>query len=269
MSTRDHQTQIVVDEASVRGTFITPGTALPGVLFVHGWGGSQQQYLARARETAALGCVCLAFDLRGHADTLPQRETVSRESNLRDVLAAYDALAMHPQVDRSSIAVVGSSYGGYLATILTTMRPVRWLAMRVPALYMDSGWELPKTQLHKEQDLDTYRRGLIQAKDNRALRACSGFEGDVLIIESEHDSVVPHTVIANYLESFIKARSLTYRVLQGADHGLTDPDHQRAYTALLLNWLEEMVFGARAGESAAPAISAGDGGIAEGPPEGG
>jgi esterase/lipase len=269
MNARDHQTKIVVDTDSIRGTFITPGAALPGVLFVHGWGGSQQQYLARARETAALGCVCLAFDLRGHADTLPQRETVSRESNLRDVLAAYDALVMHPQVDRSSIAVIGSSYGGYLATILTTMRPVRWLALRVPALYMDSGWELPKTQLHKEQDLDAYRRSLIQARDNRALRSCSEFEGDVLIIESQHDNVVPHTVIANYLEAFIKPHSLTYRVLEGADHGLTHTDHQRSYTALLLNWLQEMVFGARAGESAAPAIGADDGGIAEGPPEAG
>ena len=46
--------------------------------------------------------------------TQPQRETVSRESNLRDVLAAYDTLAAHPSVDASAIAVVGSSYGGYL-----------------------------------------------------------------------------------------------------------------------------------------------------------
>ena len=75
-------------------------TLIPGVLFVHGWGGSQQQYLARAREVAALGCICLTFDLRGHARTQSRYETVSREDNLRDVLAAHDVLVAQRGVDR-------------------------------------------------------------------------------------------------------------------------------------------------------------------------
>jgi dipeptidyl aminopeptidase/acylaminoacyl peptidase len=246
MPTREDRIEIKVDGEKIAGTYITPSTKLPGVLFVHGWGGSQEKYLARARESAALGCVCLTFNLRGHGDTLIQYETVSRENNLNDILAAYDVLVSHPQVDPSAIAVVGSSYGGYLASILTTMRPVKWLALRVPALYMDSGWELPKRQLHKDQDLDNYRRSLISAKDNLALRAAAAFEGDVLIVESELDNVVPHTVIANYLEAFIKPHSLTYRMIKGADHGLTEEIHQRAFTSLLIKWLTEMVFAARA-----------------------
>ncbi len=241
MSTREQAVDIAVDDVSIDGTVITPGTAMPGVLFVHGWGGSQEQYLNRAREIAALGCVCLTFDLRGHADTKEQRESVSRDSNLRDVLAAYDRLARHPHVDADAIAVVGSSYGGYLAAILTTERKVRWLALRVPALYMDSGWELPKVQLHQDQDLKAYRRSFIKADDNRALRACADFEGDVLIVESEHDDRVPHPVITSYREACLQARSLTYRCIAGADHGLTDEASQRAYTALLTQWLGEML----------------------------
>jgi len=62
--------------------------------------------------------VCLTFDLRGHAETRPQFETVSRALNLRDLIAAYDLLAQRHHVDPGSIAVVGSSYGGYLAAIL-------------------------------------------------------------------------------------------------------------------------------------------------------
>ena len=153
MPTKEEKVDIKTGDARIEGTLVTPGTLIPGVLFVHGWGGSQQQYLARAREMASLGCVCLTFDLSGHAATQEEREQVSRERNLRDVMAAYDVLAAHPHVDRAAIAVVGSSYGGYLAAILTTLRPVTWLALRVPALYIDSGWELPKMQLHKDQDL--------------------------------------------------------------------------------------------------------------------
>lgn len=249
MPVRDDKIDIAVDSAHIAGTLVTPATRLPGVLFVHGWGGSQQQYLARAREIAALGCVCLTFDLRGHGSTHPQQETVSRESNLRDVLAAYDVLAGHRLVDPSAIAVVGSSYGGYLAAILTRMRAVKWLALRVPALYMDSEWDAPKRRLHQDQDLETYRRNLVPAAENRALRACAAFKGDVLVVESEFDHVIPHAVISSYLDACIHAHSLTYRVIQGADHGLTGEGSQRAYTSLLVNWLTEMVFGARAGDT--------------------
>ncbi|MBK9132939.1 MAG: alpha/beta fold hydrolase [Betaproteobacteria bacterium] len=249
--------EVAADER-VRGTFVAPGTLMPGVLFVHGWGGSQEQYLARARAVASLGCVCLAFDLRGHAENRPQFGTVSRSTNLRDVEAAYDRLVARRYVDRNAIAVIGSSYGGYLASILTTMRPVRWLGLRAPALYMDSGWELPKLQLRKEQDLVTYRSSLVPAETNRALRACQAFDGDMLLIESEFDETIPAAVLASYRQAATRTRSLTFRCIKGADHGLTSEDSQRAYTTVLLGWLKEMVSGARVGQvpAAAPETAA-------------
>lgn len=266
MPTRDDIIDIAVDDGHIAGTVVTPAAKIPGVLFVHGWGGSQEQYLARAREAAALGCVCLTFDLRGHAGTQPQQETVSRENNLHDVLAAYDVLAAHPMVDSSSIAVVGSSYGGYLAAILTTLRPVKWLALRVPALYMDRDWDVPKRQLHKEQDLERYRNSRVPAAENRALRACAAFRGDVLVIESELDKVIPHAVISSYLDACTEPRSLTYRVISGADHGLSEETSQRAYTALLVAWLSEMVFGARGGNASPQAATRSAGALPQAPP---
>lgn len=249
MATRDDRIDIHVDDQKISGTVVTPATVVPGVLFLHGWGGTQEQYLARAREIAAVGCVCLTVDLRGHAATESQRATVTREDNLRDALAAYDVLARHPGVDRDAIAVVGSSYGGYLAAILSAMRPVRWLALRVPALYRDEDWSLPKQQL-KKYGLDHYRQLRITPEKNRALAACAVFKGDVLIVESEHDAIIPHPVIENYRAAFQGARSLTYRIIEGADHALSDERWQQAYTSLLLNWATEMVLGAReAGEA--------------------
>lgn len=248
----EQKIEIAVDSRHIAGTLVTPGVLLPSVLFVHGWGGSQQQYLARAREVAALGCVCLTFDLGGHAGTQPQRETVSRDSNLRDLLAAYDRLAEHPHVDRSAIAVVGSSYGGYLAAILTTMRPVAWLALRAPALYIDTGWELPKLQLHRDQDLRVYRSSVVAPQSNRALRACAQFGGDVLLVESAHDDVIPPAVLKSYRAACAQARSLTYRCIEHADHGLSEERSQRVYTALLVQWLGEMLPHARRDPGAEP-----------------
>ena len=181
------------------------------MLFVHGWGGSQEQDLDRARQAAGLGCSCLTFDLRGHESTRVQRDTVTRQENLDDLVAAYDLLAGHPGVDKDAIAVIGLSYGGYLACILASMRPVRWLALRAPALYPDAGWELPKQALNRDPQLAHYRRQTIAWKDNRVLNACAMFRGDVLIVESEHDDLVPHAVIDNYVTAFVKPRSITAR----------------------------------------------------------
>jgi uncharacterized protein len=246
MATRDETLQITAGDHRIAGTLIVPDTRMPGVLFLHGWGGNQAQYATRAREIAALGCACLTVDMRGHDSTEASHATVTRDDNLTDALASYDTVAGEPAVDNKQMAVVGSSYGGYLATILTAMRPVKWLALRAPALYRDANWQEPKLALRKLQGLDEYRREALAADDNRALGAASAYEGDVLLVESAHDNVVPHAVIENYRGAFAKARSLTYRVLEGADHGLTDASCRHAYTTLLVAWITEMVAAARA-----------------------
>jgi hypothetical protein len=64
---------------------------------------------------------------------------------------------------------------------------------------------------------------------------------------------VPHPAIANYLAAFERAHSLTYRVIEGADHGLSEKPWQQAYTSLLVNWATEMVLGAREGGGASAA----------------
>jgi dienelactone hydrolase len=129
------------------------------------------------------------------------------------------------------------------------LRPVKWLALRAPALYKDTEWELPKLALRQAQRLDDYRRKVLEPSDNRALRAAATYQGDVLMVESENDKTIPHEVIQSYRNAFSKARSLTYRVITGADHGLTDPACRQAYTTLLVNWITEMVAGKRAADA--------------------
>jgi dienelactone hydrolase len=244
MPTRDQATEVRIGEQRVKATLVVPATTIPGMLFIHGWNGNKEQYLTRARAIAALGCVSLTFDLRGNAKEDPQYETVTREHSFGDVVAAYDTLLSHPDVDQKAIGVVGSSYGGYLATILTTVRPVRWLALRAPAIYKDEDWHLPKQQL-KRDELAVYRQTALAPEENRALAAASKYEGDVLLVESQHDDTVFPPVLANYRAAFERARSLTYRVIEDADHALSQERFQDAYTSILVNWASEMIVDAR------------------------
>ncbi|HUH88846.1 MAG TPA: alpha/beta hydrolase, partial [Pusillimonas sp.] len=114
----------------------------------------------------------------------------------------------------------------------------------VPALYRDDEWMLPKRQLNRES-LTAYRLSTVTPDDNRALAACRRFRGDVLIVEAEHDDFVPHSTIMNYRSAFQDVHSLSHRIVDEADHGLTRKAAQRSYTAILLNWATEMVVGAR------------------------
>ncbi|RAN81280.1 alpha/beta hydrolase [Bacillus sp. SRB_336] len=245
MQLHDNAVHITIRDGHIAGTLISPASRMPGILLVHGWGGNQQQYQALTRELASLRCVCLTFDMSGHAATQARRETVTREDNLADLVAAYDFLAAHPLVDRAAIAVVGSSYGGYLATFLTELRPVAWLALRAPALYRDTQWRMPKQQLRVEQSLAQYRQQTIAASENRALGACATFRGDVLLVESELDRVVPRAVLVNYRHACLDAHSLTFRTISGADHALSDPGSRGSYATILRRWMEEMITGAR------------------------
>jgi len=235
---------IAVDAQRIAGKLLLPPGCrgrCPAVLFVHGWGGSQRRSIGKSKRIVTRGYACLTFNLRGHARTSGQRDRVTRAQNLRDIIAAYDLLVAQPEVDAAHVVVVGSSYGGYLATLLTSERKVRALGLRAPAMYKDDDFDRPKRQLNLDPDLCAYRRRALAPSDNMVLAAASRFEGDVLIAESEHDTVIPSPVIANYVHAFGAAASVRHEVLTGADHALSSEASRRRWGALLLAWLLERV----------------------------
>ena len=120
------------------------------------------------------------------------------------MLAAYDAAGGQPGVDASAIAVVGSSYGGYLAAILTSLRPVRWLGLRVPALYKDEDWDAAEAAARQGRSWPPTAGAPCDPEENRALARLRGVRGRRAVVESEHDDVVPHPAIANYRAAFAR-----------------------------------------------------------------
>ncbi len=247
MSIHVFSTRIQVPDTSpLQAHFLSPSAPIPGILFIHGWGGDQRFDLKRAQTLAGLGCLCLTFDLTGHHEHEAERDQVTRAQNLRDACLAYDKLISHPLVDPQSIAVVGHSYGAYLATLLSQLRDIRWLSLLAPALYQDDEWLKPKDQLNRTL-LATYRQQAHTKEDNQALLAGSLFKGDVLLLEAEHDPYIPKQTILNYRNAFTEAKSMTHRIIYEADHALTQKTAQYNYSTLLYRWAQEMITGARTG----------------------
>jgi dipeptidyl aminopeptidase/acylaminoacyl peptidase len=98
---------------------------------------------------------------------------------------------------------------------------------------------VPKQELDKD-DLDQYRRSMRGPEENSALAACAAFKGDVLLIESEDDETVPHPAVKSFRSAFKNARSLTYRLLEGADHELSDQSARNRFRDELMRWMNEV-----------------------------
>ncbi|GAA5105196.1 alpha/beta hydrolase [Haloechinothrix salitolerans] len=214
-------------DTTLAADLVTPSTPSgAGLLFVHGYGSSRRRQTLRAREVSQRLChTGLAVDLSGHGDSPGDLRERTRQDHLRDVVAAYDALASTEDVER--IGVCAASYGAYLACLLLGERPVQRLLLRAPALYIDADGPDPEARQHL--------RGLIDT--NAALANLATFDGDTLVLESEHDEVIPRRSIDAYLHA---ARHGTHRVLAGAKHALIDDASDAAFLTEIVDWFADL-----------------------------
>ena len=215
----------------------------PAVLLASGWDDCDDPSYDRICEAlAAEDWSVRRIDFPGERKRRGSRRKMNRDQNLKELVAAYDSLVEREDFQPRAVAFIGFSYGGYLGALLSAQRPLQWMALRSPALYRDEDWRVPKEALDKD-DLDHYRRRVRGPEDNAALAACETFGGDVLLVESEHDDTVPHPAMKSYRTSFKNARSLSYRVLEGADHALSSEQAQRQFVDTLMRWMNEVTGG--------------------------
>jgi len=209
----------------------------PAILVIHGWTSNKKRYIQRVASLVEMGYVCLLFDMRGHGKSDGKLEDLSRRDHLTDCLAAYDYLANLKQVDAKDISVFGSSYGGYLASVVAGERQVSHLVLKAPAQYPDDSFEIPSISVRHSM-LEEYRHKKIDASDNKAFRALTNFKGEVLLLECEKDEVIPHQTTRNYLGSF--SIDPDHFVLKDSDHSSSKPEFEHDFIEALKDWFKDV-----------------------------
>lgn len=212
-------------------------------LVLHGWTGSR---MGSSRSVAAAlqaaGVATLAPDLLGHGDSAGDRAALSRDDQLAAAGAAYDHMAalLAPR-HREPIAVVGISFGAYLAAQLVGLRKVDVLALRVPANYPDAGFERPMGELMGARNAQRRRAWLNSPGEHdqsRPLRALSDFSGRVLVQRAELDAVIPREAVERYVAASSAGR-VTYQVIDDAEHAMSrSPMALAVANDQLIEWLE-------------------------------
>lgn len=222
--------------------------AKPAALLLHGWTSGQDRMfdMGEALSTRA-GVICLTIDLGGHGKSEGKIGELSRKDFLDDVLAAYDFLATQSDVDASKIGVLGSSFGAWLAAMLTAERKVNWVVMRVPADYADDDFEVPKQIVNEEKRSSAYawRTHARNSDATAALRAIHNFRGKVLLVESENDELIPSQLVKNFADAVVEKRDLRHEVMKGASHSITRaPEHKSKFVEIVLDWEKQKSGGA-------------------------
>lgn len=229
------------DGQTVRGTLYFPQKLQrknPAVMFIPGWTSDETGYKPRAEALTKLGFICLTISLRGHGASDGKMEEGSREDHLHDVLSAYDFLTSQKNVDKNQIAACGSSYGGYLGAILCAHRPIKWLILRAPALYLNKDFDMPTAKLVADRE-GTFFKNFKPEMGNFALVGIEGFTGDILIIESEFDQIIPHNIIKIYKQASRRKEHLKHKLIKNADHELSTKKYKQAFIGILVTWFKE------------------------------
>jgi uncharacterized protein len=214
-------------------------TRRPAVLFVHGWQGAQDAndvLLATALSQEGFSCMC--FDLGGHGRSGGDADRFCLADFFSQALSAYDRLSQSALTGDGGIVVCGASLGSYLAVLLSAVRPLAALGLRVPANYPDEIFDAPAlAQYVAGAALRPWRAQACSVNTNRALRALQAFEGPVQIIAAGRDETIPYQTLRNYLDAAQPSR-LEFQLLPEATHVLYESAAMRAASfRLVRDWL--------------------------------
>jgi esterase/lipase len=180
--------------------------------------------------------------MRGHGESEGDIKTFTVRDFLKDVIAAYDYLLTLDGVDKENISAIGSSFGGYLLLLLSEKKKIINLSLRVPADYPNEHFDQSKYEASGDNpEIMNWRKTPKSVNASYALQALHTFSGNVQIIESENDTVVPHQTIENYLNALSDKNKLTYVVLKNAPHSLSEGHFRNQVEKILVDWFKNKI----------------------------
>lgn len=178
-------------------------------LLLHGAGASTRQMhhlLRNALQQRGVGSTC--FDCVGHGDTGGELAQSSLASRTRQAQAVIAARAVVPP-----LALIGISMGAYNAIRLTQTHVVDALVLMVPGVYTPDADDVPfgpafSAVIRRE-------RSWI---DSDAWDILARFEGALLVVAAEQDTVIPREICERLVASAERARQRELMVVEGGQH---------------------------------------------------
>ena len=233
---RKQKIEFKVGKDTLRGTlFIPEGTGpFPGVIFFHGRSSSRSRYLPMAESLAKKGFITLAFDFRGCGESDGKFKDQTRKMGVEDAKASLEFL-LSQNVDKKRIGIQGTSFGGYVTgMLLNDCDFIKSVVLRVPAAYSDKNLNV---KANAEEGYFKKRENWINSS---AYNGLEKFKGELLIIESEKDELLPSEQVQKYYNIATNAVKRKLYIHRNAGHSLSDnPKGLKEFYEITVNWFLE------------------------------
>lgn len=196
-----------------------------GVLFLYGGGRHVTKALfADFQQILCTGGIAsLAIDFPGDGESSGEFADGSLAKRLEYAHAAYKELCKY--ADPEKITVYGGSMGGYIAVKLVEKFPeTKSLVLAAAAAYGKATEHIPLGE--------DFTKALIKKdswKDSSAFTILKNFQGNVLVLYGENDTVIPQDIKDTYMH-IAKGKGESVRI-SGASHKLlspTSPEEEKA-----------------------------------------
>jgi predicted alpha/beta-fold hydrolase len=203
------------------------------ILSLIGWTSNRKRYsdiLSAVCEKT--GMSALVFDYSGHGDSPFDIQTTRAAQHFLEVIYVFDWLK--DNYPNAKISVMGSSYGGFLATQLTKYREFDNLILRAPAIYKPSDFYTLRKKEDRESTL-IFRRDVEALAKHPLLARASNFRGRTLVIVHENDEQVPKETTDAYISAFNAEKYLA----KGFSHSIEDQPNEKLveYENIISDWL--------------------------------
>lgn len=187
------------------------------VLWLQGWTSTIEDHLEGITRMAETSGVTFAMmNYAGHGDHPTPLADSTKKQQFTECLAAYDKLV---SMGYEKIIVIGGSFGGYMAALLTGQRTPTATVLRAPAVYRDEEFEIACSQTlrwDEESDADAQFRAQITAESELdAITAIRNYTGTIWVTEHELDTVVPRNIPKAYFDA---AKHGNYLLVPNTEH---------------------------------------------------
>ena len=222
-----------VGEDTLRGAlFIPDGKGpFPAVIFFHGSESTGDTYFELAEKIAQKGIVGFAFNLRGCGISDGNIKEQTMGMGREDVKVALKLLLSQEEIDLHRIGVLGSSYGGFLASLVACEYNFKSIALVVPAAYAPSSMSL----IHGThiQEMEDFNKSISYQEIKK-------FKGDLLVIRAELEDLLPEGMAEKYFEVAINANKKEDYLLKEAGHRIKlNPNAKKALIDKATSWFLE------------------------------
>lgn len=234
------------------------GGKTPGLIFLPGFNSDLTGTKAEAVDTWAAqhGHACLRFDYFGHG----QSSGLFRDGTLsgwrEEVTAIIDQLTAGPQI------LIGSSFGGFMATLAALDRPDRVAALVLIAPAFDMTERLMRAELTEDDHQSLARDGFVQrhsAYDDEGYPITKKLLDDgqahcilnqpiklnipVRILHGQQDDAVPWQLSQEFADQCVST-DIELHFFKSGDHRLSN-DSEIAALAAMLTRLTDQIGDAR------------------------